>query len=513
MQGRLIADRYEIVRALGRGGVAEVWLARDQVLGRDVAIKVLGGFHANDPSFVERFRREARAAAALNHPHVVEVFDWGTTNGTYFMVMEYVAGPNLKEVLHERGPLPEHEVIRIGVQVASALEAAHAHGLVHRDVKPHNILLAGDGNAKVTDFGIAFAEGEARLTESHTVLGTAQYISPEQATSQPLDHRTDIYSLGVVLYELLCGQVPFDGDSPVAVALRHVGEEPQPPRALNPEVSPAMERVVLRALAKEPQDRFVSAGEMQAALLAIPESSEAAEEAIPPTASVLPPAPRPPREERTRATVLSSVGARDGWPLILAGGLAAMTALLVLVNGAGWFGTSVAPPSSTIDRGLTAVPTLGPTNPVPAVAAITRAPESRPSESGISRPTAAAAPASASAPEAPQPTSAAPDQAVAQFYQLLNNGQADRALGLWSARLQRDYPPNENLFARFRDTCSLDLRRAEVVSIDQAGGRATVSIDLVETRQGGGTARWVGLWYLVRDGQTWLLDAPALREG
>ncbi|MDQ3931187.1 MAG: protein kinase, partial [Chloroflexota bacterium] len=273
MEPRVIADRYELRNRIGTGGMAQVYLGVDRVLGREVAVKVLHPESATDPTFVERFRREAKAAAALNHPNVAAVYDWGSISASdpaaypvYYMVMEYVPGENIKELLERRGPLPEAEALGIASQVTSALRAAHQRGLVHRDVKPHNVLIDPEGQAKVVDFGIAHAVGLAHLTQTNAVSGTAFYLSPEQAQGRTTDARSDIYSLGVVLYEMLTGHVPFEGGSLVDVAVRHVHEQPVSPRENRPDISPATEAVVMKALAKDPGERYQTAADMQAAL-------------------------------------------------------------------------------------------------------------------------------------------------------------------------------------------------------------------------------------------------------
>ncbi len=271
MQGsdqQRIGERYELRQSIGIGGMARVYLAHDRLLNREVAVKILSPALAADPLFVERFRREAQAAAALNHPNIVTIYDTGATDDTYYIVMEYVPGPNLKERIRERGPLAEHDALVIGAQVAAALGAAHAHHLIHRDIKPHNVLLTPVGSAKVTDFGIARAAGASQLTATQTVMGSAHYLSPEQALHQPLDGRSDLYSLGVVLYEALTGRVPFDGDSLVAVAMRQVHDPPPSMRHINANISPRAESVVMRAMAKDPAARYQSAAEMEAALVA-----------------------------------------------------------------------------------------------------------------------------------------------------------------------------------------------------------------------------------------------------
>jgi serine/threonine-protein kinase len=265
--GHVFADRYELVEEIGRGGMAEVFLARDRLLARDVAVKVLASGYAGDPTFVARFRREAQSAASLNHPHIVAVFDWGEEDDTYFIVMEYVAGRTLRDVLRTYGRLPSMEASRIAAEIADALSFAHLHGVVHRDVKPGNVLITPDGTVKVADFGIARADESEGLTKTGAVMGTATYFSPEQAQGLSLDGRSDVYALGVVLYEMITGVVPFAADNPVSVAYKHVREDPAPPSEVTPEVPGAMDRIVLTAMDKDPDLRYQSAEDMRADLL------------------------------------------------------------------------------------------------------------------------------------------------------------------------------------------------------------------------------------------------------
>lgn len=307
----IIADRYQLDRPIGIGGMAEVFLAFDRLLQRQVAIKILNRAYASDPSFVERFKREAQAAAALDHPHVVPTYDWGATGDTYYIAMGYVAGENLKQVLQARGPLPEAEALRIAADVADALEAAHQRGIVHRDIKPHNILLDEHGQVKVTDFGIAKSGGSAQLTETSVVLGTASYIAPEQANQQPVDGRSDIYSLGIVAYELLAGRAPFLGDSIVSVALLHLQEPPPPIRLFRPGISPAVEQVVLKALAKDPADRYQTAGEMRQALKQVRAGLVAAAPQEPVTKPRTTLAAAPPSSEQTLALAVAPGAGRE----------------------------------------------------------------------------------------------------------------------------------------------------------------------------------------------------------
>ena len=261
--GRVFTDRYEIISSIARGGMAEVFLAHDRTLDRKVALKALFPEYAREPSFVERFRREAQAAANLNHPNIVSIHDWGQDTGTYFIVMEYVQGRSLRDVLAANGPLPTDTALRIAADIASALEAAHRSGIVHRDIKPANVLLLDNGGVKVTDFGIARAGTSDALTQAGAVMGTATYFSPEQAQGLDVDGRSDLYALGVVLYEMLSGTVPFAADSPVSVAYKHVREEAVPVTSRNPQVSAAAGAIVSRAMAKEPNDRYQNAAEMR----------------------------------------------------------------------------------------------------------------------------------------------------------------------------------------------------------------------------------------------------------
>ncbi|HZT92017.1 MAG TPA: Stk1 family PASTA domain-containing Ser/Thr kinase [Gaiellaceae bacterium] len=262
---RTFDKRYVIRRKLGSGGMADVYLAEDQELGRRVALKLLDDRHASDEQFVERFRREAQSAAGLNHPNIVSIFDRGRAEGTYYIAMEYLDGRTLKELLVRNGPTPIPIAIDYARQILSALAFAHRNGIVHRDIKPHNIVVGGDGRLKVTDFGIA-RSGASQMTEAGSIVGTAQYLSPEQARGAPVDPRSDIYSLGIVLYEMLTGKVPFTGDTPVEIAMKHLSQVPKPPSELRPEVPHDLDAVVMRALAKDPAQRYASAEEMDADL-------------------------------------------------------------------------------------------------------------------------------------------------------------------------------------------------------------------------------------------------------
>ena len=266
--GRLLAGRYRLEQLVASGGMAQVWQGTDEVLRRKVAVKLLHPHLAADGSFVTRFRQEAVAAARLAHPGIVSIYDTCSEGGTEAIVMELVPGQTLRERLDEPTPVDPWQAAGLAAQVAEALEAAHRAGLVHRDVKPANVLLAGDGRVKVADFGIAKAVAEADLTQPGLMVGTAKYVAPEQVEGGPVDARTDIYSLGVVLYEMLCGRPPFAGDSEAATALARLHRDPLRPRQVRPGVPKALEEIVCRAMARAPADRYDSASDLRAALLA-----------------------------------------------------------------------------------------------------------------------------------------------------------------------------------------------------------------------------------------------------
>ena len=307
--GTVVDGRYSILSRLGSGGMADVYCAQDLQLGRKVALKLLYRRFAEDAQFVERFKREASAAAGLQHPNVVGVYDRGEFDGTYYIAMEYLEGRSLKQLVQEEGPLAPERAIDIVVQILRAARFAHQRGVIHRDIKPHNVIVDDEGRVKVTDFGIARA-GASDMTETGSIMGTAQYLSPEQAQGHAVSAQADLYAIGIVLYELLTGRVPFDGDSPVTIALKQVSELPVPPSAYNPAIPPELDAIVLRALEKDPARRFADAGDMAAALeqlrgrlVAVPAGqSTAAFGAIPdeptgPTALAGAPPPPPPDDE------------------------------------------------------------------------------------------------------------------------------------------------------------------------------------------------------------------------
>lgn len=265
MVGRVFNNRYQITERIGIGGMAEVYRAQDRVLGRLVAVKIMLPQYAADPEFTHRFRQEAASAANLQSPYIVNVYDWGQDEGTYYIVMEYVRGSDLKTAIQQRGAINQRKVAEIGAQVCKALTVAHNQDIIHRDIKPQNIMVQPDGNVKVMDFGIARAKNSVK-SQTSQVLGTAHYISPEQAQGKELTAASDIYSLGVVMYEAATGKLPFDGPDAVSVAMKQVQEQPVPPSQIKPDIDPGLEAIIMRAMEKDPHQRFATANDMKNAL-------------------------------------------------------------------------------------------------------------------------------------------------------------------------------------------------------------------------------------------------------
>ncbi len=337
----VLGNRYVLSGLLGAGGMAEVYLAHDPILGRDLALKVLREHYAEDTDFVGRFRREAQSAAALNHPNVVQVYDQGCAeDGRYYIAMEHVSGGNLKDLVLGRGPLDPDEAARLACQVAEALRAAHGRGIVHRDIKPQNVLIDEVGDAKVADFGIALAASTSTTSGTNRVFGTASYMSPEQAMGERVGPRSDLYSLGVVLYEMLTGTVPFAAEGPLATAMKHVTQQPLPPRKRNPSVPGGMDALVMGLLAKKPEDRYGSAAELAEDLRRTREGLPPAfagaagySETVRTPAVAAVPAPANTEGGARPASLLNESRRRKS---IIGAGLVGLVALLALLSTLGW---------------------------------------------------------------------------------------------------------------------------------------------------------------------------------
>ena len=350
-----IDGRYQIITRIASGGMGEVYRAHDGVLGREVAIKVLHPHLAGDRGFVDRFRREARAAAILNHPSIVGVYDWGTTDNTYFMVMEFVRGTNLRAVLSQSGRLAPAQVVEVALPVLAALEQAHGHGIVHRDIKPENILISQDGVVKVADFGLARAYAESYVSQAEgTVTGTVQYLAPEQIQGEPADPRTDLYAVGIVMFELLTGRPPFLGETSLAIAYQHLTTAVPPPSSIEPDVPQALDRVVVHATAKERSDRPASAralrDETVRAGVGLPPAPRLAE-----LAAQIPASEYVPEERATTVTIPRAMSARRrrARRFRMAIGL---VALLVALSVGGWAAWAYAIPHYTRVPNVAGIP-------------------------------------------------------------------------------------------------------------------------------------------------------------
>jgi beta-lactam-binding protein with PASTA domain len=331
---QLVDNRYRLVKPLGSGGMADVYLAHDNILDRDVALKVMSTRYASDEEFVERFKREAQSAAALSHPNIVSIFDRGISeDGTYYIAMEYLPGGTLKDRIMRKGALPARTAAAVALQIAEALCVAHERGVIHRDIKPHNILITESGDVKVTDFGIARAASSSTMTRTGSILGTAHYISPEQAMGEPVGPASDLYSLGVVLYEMLTGDLPYDAETPLGIAMKHVNGHLRQPKDVDPSIPDGINAVTCRLLAKDPEDRYASDHELIEDLERVAaglEPSNATTEmmtrlmpAVAPTRVVPPPPPPAGRTNGKRR--------RGAWPVILT-----LLALLALLAVAGY---------------------------------------------------------------------------------------------------------------------------------------------------------------------------------
>jgi eukaryotic-like serine/threonine-protein kinase len=535
----LIGGRYEIQQLLGHGGMATVHRARDTQRDREVALKLMRSDLADDPVFGARFVAEARSAASISHPNVVTVLDFGTDGPGPYIVMELVDGGDLAALLGRKGRLSAPRAASIGAQVASALAAAHAQGIVHRDVKPGNILLTTEGDARVADFGIARATGEQSLTATGTSLGSVDYFSPEQARGEQADAASDIYALGVVLYEMLTGARPFTGEGPYAVAVARLDAPPPDPRTLRPRIPKALSAIVQRAMAPGPGDRYASAAEMGEKLeqwlerRPAPVSKRRGEATrCVSTAAVEATAPAPAVATVVAAAPVGLEVAARGTPAVerraprrRAKAVAAIAAVVALLVAIGVVGGRLRSDAGEVGgvvvgtpRGEVLYATPDPTTsatprPTPEP---TEAPSPQPTVASTAAPTPAATPVSVAA-ATPPPTTPAPapiivarattpDETVATWYSYVANGDFDAAYSLWSDRMKATYSRRENLDERFGQTAAITFTHLEVV---QQGQRtATVQANFVETYESGSTREFIGYWELIAVGGRWLLDAP-----
>ncbi|CAN5708336.1 Stk1 family PASTA domain-containing Ser/Thr kinase [soil metagenome] len=333
---QFVDNRYRLVEPLGSGGMADVYLAHDDILDRTLALKVLSNRYAEDEEFIERFRREAQNAASLSHPNIVSIYDRGETeDGTYYIAMEYLPGGTLKDRVVKRGPLPARTAAAVALQIAEALKVAHDSDVVHRDIKPHNILITESGDIKVTDFGIARAASSSTMTKTGSILGTAHYLSPEQAMGEPVRPQSDLYSLGVVLYELLTGKLPYDAETPIGIAMKHVNGELRPPIEVDSSIPAGINAVVMRLLARNPEDRYADAAALIKDLERVSAGLEPEDAGTQEMTRVMPPAvpPPPPRKAQKGG---GGGNYKRFVPLVVL----ALLAMLVL-GGLAWAGSSL----------------------------------------------------------------------------------------------------------------------------------------------------------------------------
>jgi tRNA A-37 threonylcarbamoyl transferase component Bud32 len=562
-QGALLRSRYRLQDVIGKGRLAGVWRARDEELDRLVAVKILRPRYAADAAIVERFRQEATRAAPLTHPSIVDTYDYGVDGETAYLVMPLIEGLDLQAVIDRHGRLTVDHALRIARTVADALDAAHSRGVIHGDLKPSNVLLDADGDVRVVDFGLGRVLGEALPVPAGTPARDVRYLSPEQAAGERVGPRSDLYSLGLILHELLTGETPFEGDSAQAVAQARLHAGPPAPRSLASDLPKAIDKLVMRALAREPRRRYQSARTFREAIdrwwrtsrrtVAAPAVAPAvAPAAVPMGAQARPPRPWRFRElERAplQPWVVRPAGREHRAQFL--GALLPATAMLV-VAAVGWsFGWSIgassaSPPVQEAVLDATATPLVrrsliasrATPTPAPSPSAIlvkatpsptpeptpvaTPEPTPRPTPEPTVRPPRA--PPVPPAPPSPEPTPTpvppgqsidelAPAESVVLFYDLVEEHRFEEAAALWSERMLSRYPPDRYLERRFGRTIQIDVHRAETVEFDPVNGLAVVAVDVTEHRdRGNSPVRYAGSWELVFVTDTWLLDEPHFRK-
>ncbi len=546
---RLLVGRYELLERIGGGGMADVFRAHDRSLDRDVALKMMRPAFAGVAEFVERFHREGEALGAIDHPNIVRVLDYRASPDGPFIAMELVSGGTLRDLMRARGRVDQYAAAEIAAGIADGLEAAHIRGVLHRDLKPENVLLDEAGRPKIADFGIARLAAATAITKAGELLGTPQYLAPEQMNGDVVDERADVYALGVILHEMLTGQQPTGGTTPSEIVSRRLRSDPRPPARLVA-LAPAMNALVLRALARDPARRFRRAADLRNALLAVrppappvPARPRVQRPRLPSVARAIAavavligsirdaanridraaqvrvavptirlPAPRIPVVAVPRpalAPVVAAVAtwrARHGAPRrrSAASVLAALALLAAFIGGTLVFADRPAEVNP-------AAAATGAPAPTAAVLAKTSSPAPSASVEPTEEPTVVptSAPAETATPAPVVATRGDPAGTIVAFYQLISGHDYASASGMWSDRMRASYPPQTNIWGRFDRTRSIVARSASVTSANP--GSAAVAVDLIETLSDGTTRRWVGSWYLVRSGPGWLLDQPGLR--
>ncbi|MFL5669035.1 MAG: protein kinase domain-containing protein [Chloroflexota bacterium] len=546
MTERVLAGRYRLVRVIGQGGMAVVHLAHDQLLDRDVAVKVLRPGFDEDPEFIDRFRGEARHAASLHHPNIVTIFDTGTDpeSNSDYIVMQLVDGPDLQQTLDRTGRVSVGFAVRIGIETALALAFAHEHDIIHRDIKPANILIDRDDHVHVADFGIARAATDTGVTTGG-MIGSPQYASPEQVVGETVGPPSDLYSLGIVLYEALTGVRPFDGPTPASVALERLRVAPRPIRAIDPSLPRSLEQIVMRLLEQRPEARPASAAEVAAELDGFrvrelggvrqqgsrPRGRAAvmAGAAIrrPSSATVVGEAPvaaKPARRRRRAAVPADLAAALAAMAFLIVGTIGAIVVLgnedrrqgsilgetFQPVGSAG--GVLVATPSPT----PTATPSLS-LSPSPVVVVLppvpTATPTVRPTPVATPRPTPKPTPKPTPRPAADRAPARDPAQTVVRFYDAVEAHDYGAAAALWSPRMRREYPPSRYIDGRFDATTRISVNRIRIEQMSVARRAAVVYIDITEYRRSGSARHWFGTWDLVLQDGRWLMDDPHLSGG